>query len=100
MTSDKGNNKGNTNLAKFIFWFDVEVKDFLFDVDCTNESTPDIMDAMNHSLKRIFPMLVRETWRTQIILFVRARYIIPKMDYRIQLNLCYDREKNMRKETM
>ena len=58
MSTDKGNKKGNKNLAKFICWYDVEekqVKTFLLDVDCTDESTEEIVQALTHSLKRVFP---------------------------------------------
>ena len=57
-SSDKGNKKGNKSLAKFICWYNIvtkELKQFLLDVDCTDESTEDILDAMMYSLKRIFP---------------------------------------------
>ena len=58
ISADKGNKKGNKNLAKFICWFDLyekEVKKFLLDVNCTDESTSEIIDAIAHSLRRIFP---------------------------------------------
>ena len=57
ISSDKGNKKGNKNLAKFICWYDVklnEVKKFLLDVDCTDENTKDITDAIVHALRRTF----------------------------------------------
>ena len=58
VSTDKGNKKGNKNLAKFICWYDVEekqVKTFLLDIDCTDESTGEIVQALTHSLKRVFP---------------------------------------------
>ena len=58
VSSDKGNKKGNKNLAKYICWYDVDtkqVKTFLLDVCCIDENTDKIANAMAHSLKRIFP---------------------------------------------
>ena len=55
--SDKGNKKGNKNLAKFMYWYDPKsrkVKTFLLDVDCTDKDTADITRAIVHSLKRSF----------------------------------------------
>lgn len=57
LSCDKGNKHGNKNLAKYICWFDSKegkVKTFLLDVDCTEESTEAVVDALNHSLKKIF----------------------------------------------
>ena len=57
ISCDKGNKKGNKNLAKYLCWFCVRterVKTFLLDVDCTDENSADIAKAMKHSLKRIF----------------------------------------------
>ena len=54
---DKGNKKGNKNLTRYICWYDVDtkqVKTFLLDVCCTDESTDDIANTMARSLKRIF----------------------------------------------
>ena len=58
ISADKGNKKGNKNLAKFICWYDVEakeVKTLLLDVNCTDENTNEIADAIMHSLKKLFP---------------------------------------------
>lgn len=55
---DKGNKKGNKNLSKIISWFDVDerkVKTFLLDVNCTDESSNKIADAVGHSLTGLFP---------------------------------------------
>ena len=55
---DKGNKKGNKNLAKFVSWFDKtekRVKIFLLDVDCTDETTDNIADAIEHSITRFLP---------------------------------------------
>ena len=57
-SSNKGNKKGNKNLAKFICWYDVQekqIKKFLLDVDCIDESTEEIMDTIMYFLKRTFP---------------------------------------------
>ena len=59
VSADKGNKKGNKNLAKFVCWYDTEdneVKIFLLDVDCTDEHTDDIADALTHSLQRLLPI--------------------------------------------
>ena len=56
---DKGNKKGNKNLAKFICWYDKkdkEVKTFLLNVYFTDKKTEDIVDALTHSLRRRFQM--------------------------------------------
>ena len=45
ISCDKGNKKGNKNLAKYICWFDKNtktVKTYLTDVDCTDEVINDI----------------------------------------------------------
>ena len=58
VSADKGNKKGNKNLAKFVCWFDKkenQVKIFLLDVDCTDEATKNIADALEHSMRRISP---------------------------------------------
>ena len=58
VSADKGNKKGNKNLAKFVCWYDIqekEVKIFLLDVDCTDEHTNNIADALTHSLRRLLP---------------------------------------------
>ena len=55
---DKGNKKGNKNLAKYICWYDKRkdaVTIFLVDVNCSDESTDEVADATVHSLKRLFP---------------------------------------------
>ena len=57
ISADKGNKKGNKNLAKFICWYDNElkkVKTFLMDTDCSDENTSDVADAIEHSTKRLF----------------------------------------------
>ena len=44
-TCDKGNRKGNKNLAKFIFWYDKQdkkVEVFLLDANCTDEDISEI----------------------------------------------------------
>ena len=56
ISADKGNKKGNTNLVKFVCWFDKKdkkVKIFLLDVDCTDEATNETSDALNHSICNI-----------------------------------------------
>ena len=58
VSSDKGNQKGKKNLAKFICWYDRasrKVKTFLLDVDCADEDTSDIAEVILHLLKRSFP---------------------------------------------
>ena len=58
MSFDKGNKKGNKNLAKFVCWFDKaekQIKIFLLDVDCTDENTNEICDALKHSINRLLP---------------------------------------------
>ena len=58
VSSDKGIEKGNKNLARFIYWYNrnsCKVKIFLLDVDCTDEDTSDIAAEILHSLKRVFP---------------------------------------------
>ena len=45
---DKGNKKGNKNLAKYFCWFDVrkhKVNTYLIDVDCVDENTADTFDG-------------------------------------------------------
>ena len=57
LSADKGNKKGNKNLAKYLCWYcvvDKRVKTFLLDVDCTDENSEDIARAIKHSLKRVF----------------------------------------------
>ena len=57
LSCDKGNKKGNKNLAKYLCWYCVKsnrVKTDLVDVDCTNENSKDIAKDVHHSLKRIF----------------------------------------------
>jgi len=57
LSSDKGNKKGNKNLAKFVCWYDTKderVKTFLLDVDCTEEETCEIAEAVQHALKKVF----------------------------------------------
>jgi hypothetical protein len=54
---DKGNKKGNKNLATFVCWYDVDekkVKTYLIDTDCADESTKKICDAIHHSLTLFF----------------------------------------------
>ena len=54
---DKGNKKGNKNLAKYICWYDKKkdaVTIFLVDVNCSDESTDEVADATIHSLRRLF----------------------------------------------
>ena len=56
-SSDKGNKKGNKNLAKFFCWYDVIkkiVRTFLLDVDCVDENTEDIFKGTYHSIQRFF----------------------------------------------
>lgn len=58
VSADKGNKKRNKNLAKFIFWYDIDdcdVKTFLLNVDCTDEDTDEIAYTIEHSLQRLFP---------------------------------------------
>ena len=58
ISADKGNKAGNKNLAKYICWYDNELKrvrKFLLDVDCTDENTKDTAEAITHALKRVFP---------------------------------------------
>ena len=59
MSCDKGNKIGNKNLAKYISWYDVEeqkVRTLLLDVDCSDDDTKDVVDAVCHSLKNILMM--------------------------------------------
>mgnify|MGYP003321216558 FL=1 len=59
ISADKGNKKGNKNLAKFVCWYSIIekcVKVFLLDVDCTDEATNEIADALEHSIRRLVPM--------------------------------------------
>ena len=58
VSADKGNKKGNKNLAKFVCWYDIqekEVKIFLLDIDCIDEHTNNIADAFTHLLRRLLP---------------------------------------------
>ena len=58
ISAKKGNTKGNKNLAKFIYWHDIdgyEVKTFFLDVDCTDEDTNEIAGTLEHSIRRLFP---------------------------------------------
>ena len=62
LSVDKGNKKGNKNLAKFLCWYDKtskRVRIFLTDVDCTDESTEQIVDGIAHSLKKYLPNVER-----------------------------------------
>ena len=55
---DKGNKKGNKNLAKYICWCDKKkdaVINFLVDVNWSDESTDEVVDETIHSLRRLFP---------------------------------------------
>ena len=57
LSCDKGNKKGNKNLAKFLCWYDVNkkrVRTFLIDVCCVDEDTTDIFQGVYHSIKRFF----------------------------------------------
>ena len=57
LACDKGNKKGNKNLAKFFCWYckkDRKVRTFLIDVDCVDEDTADIFAGIHHSIKRFF----------------------------------------------
>ena len=54
---DKGNKKGNKNLAKFLCWYDTVkeiVRTYLIDVDCVDEHTTDVFDGFKHSIDRFF----------------------------------------------
>ena len=54
---DKGNKKGNKNLAKFFCWYDTEkdkVQTYLLDVDCVDEDTADTFKGLEHSIKILF----------------------------------------------
>ena len=62
ISADKGNKKVNKNLANFICWYNIdekEVKKFLLDINYTDESTSEITDATAHSLKGIFPDIIK-----------------------------------------
>ena len=55
LSCDKGNKKGNKNLAKFFCWYNVKkekVLRFLLDVNCVDEDTDDIFEGIHHSIKR------------------------------------------------
>ena len=55
---DKGNKKGNKNLAKYICRYDKKkdaVTILLIHVNSSEESTDDVVDATIHSLRRLFP---------------------------------------------
>ena len=57
ISCDRGNKKGNKNLAKYACWYckqDKRVKTYLLDVDCTDGNTDDITNTLKHSLKRVF----------------------------------------------
>ena len=57
ITCDKGNKKGNKNLAKVICWFDnlkKKVQTFLVDIDQSDENTSEVCDGLMHSLTRLF----------------------------------------------
>ena len=54
---DKGNTKGNKNLAKFLCWYDKDgkyVKPCMLDFDCLDEHTTDVYEGIRHSLTRFF----------------------------------------------
>ena len=58
ISADKGNKAGNKNLAKYICWYDKELKrvrKFLLDVDCSDEDTKDTALALKHALERVWP---------------------------------------------
>ena len=63
---DKGNKKGNKNLAKFFCWYDTEkdkVQTYLLDVDCVDEDTTDTFKGLEHSIKRFFaPNMTEESF--------------------------------------
>ena len=57
ISADKGNKKGNKNLAKYLCWYcvkDRRVKTYLLDVDCSDENSEDVAIAIKHSLLRMF----------------------------------------------
>ena len=57
LACDKGNKKGNKNLAKFCCRYykkERKVCTFLIDVDCVDEDTADIFAGIHHSIKRFF----------------------------------------------
>ena len=57
LSCDKGNKKGNKNLAKYVSWYCTDtkrVKTYLLDVNCTDENTDDIAKAIKHSLEQTF----------------------------------------------
>ena len=52
ISCDKGNKKGNKNLANYLCWYCVEdkkVKTYLLDVNCTDKSRKDIAREIYHS---------------------------------------------------
>ena len=63
---DKGNEKGNNNLAKFLCWYDTVkqmVQTYLLDVDCIDKDTTDVFAGMKHSLARFsLPMVNRASF--------------------------------------
>ena len=57
LSVDKGNKKGNTNLAKILCWYDQIkkcVKIFIIDCDCVEEDITDIHKGIEYSLSRFF----------------------------------------------
>ena len=60
LSVDKGNKKGNKNLARFLCWYDEDTKkirNFLIDMNCTDESTAEIVEGIIHSLKKFTPSI-------------------------------------------
>lgn len=60
LSCDKGNKKGNKNLAKFFCWYDkiqTQVCTYLLDVNCVDEDTSDIFPGIKHSIERFFSTL-------------------------------------------
>ena len=57
VASDKGNKKGNKNLAKYFCWYCTKTKKvltFLLNVDCVDKETKDIFNGIHHSIRRFF----------------------------------------------
>ena len=58
MFADKGNKAGNKNLAKYIAWYDSNLKrvrKYLLDVDCCDEDFVDSAVAIEAELRRVWP---------------------------------------------
>ena len=69
---DKGNKKGNKNLAKFFWSYDTEkdkVQTYLPDVDCVDEETADTFKGLEHSIRRFFALNMVEEAFTFIFVY-------------------------------